>query len=68
MPPQNGPSSKTHSPGQSAFMSQPGVAGSLIHVVPLGQGGRPRLPQLMRVGSGVGEVVVLLGVHFCSAV
>lgn len=43
----------TQIPPQSALISQPGVRGSLTQVVPSGQEGRPRLPQLAAVALGV---------------
>ncbi len=64
-PPQNGPSNLTHRPGQSDSMPQPVLAGSLMHVVPTGQLGRPRLPQMMLARASkvaMGVVIVMLGV------
>lgn len=49
----------TQIPGQSALISQPGFRGSLTQVVPSGQEGRPRLPQIAAVALGVTVVFVL---------
>ena len=64
-PPQKGPSSVTHTPGQSAAIKQVGSRGSLIQAcVPLHW--RPRMvAQDVTVGVGAVEVVVALGLgHF----
>lgn len=58
-PPQNGPSSLTQIPGQSALISQLGFRGSLTQVVPSGQRGRPRPPQIAAVALVV--IVLVLG-------
>ena len=50
----------TQIPEQSVLISQPGFLGSLTQVVPSGQLGRPRLPQIAAVALGV-KVAVVLG-------
>lgn len=59
IPPQNGPSSVTQIPVQSALISQPGFRGSLTQVVPSGQEGTPRPLQIAAVALGVTVFFVL---------
>lgn len=59
IPPQNGPSSVTQIPEQSVAISQPGFRGSLTQVVPSGQEGRPRLPQIAAVALGITVDIML---------
>lgn len=51
-PPHVGPSRIAQIPGQSAAMSQPGLVGLLMHVLPVGQGASPRLPHAVGVEAG----------------
>lgn len=64
-PPQKGPSSVTHTPGQSAAIKQVGSRGSLIQVC-VSLHWRPRrVAQGVTVEVGAVEVVVALGLgHF----